>query len=75
MNIGNPHELTILEIAELVREIAGSSSEITFIPRPTDDPMVRQPDITLAREVLGWEPKVHVRDGLKRTIDWFRENV
>lgn len=75
MNIGNPHELTILEIAELVREIAGSSSEIVFIPRPTDDPMIRQPDITLAREVLGWEPKVHVRDGLKKTIEWFRENV
>ncbi|MDQ1633106.1 MAG: dTDP-glucose 4,6-dehydratase [Frankiaceae bacterium] len=75
MNIGNPHELSVLEIAELVREIAGSTSEITFIPRPTDDPMIRQPDITLAREVLGWEPKVHVRDGLKLTIDWFRENV
>ena len=57
------------------RTTAGSSSEIVFIPRPTDDPMIRQPDITLAREVLGWEPKVHVRDGLKLTIDWFRENV
>ena len=49
----------------MVREIAGSSSEIVFIPRPTDDPTVRQPDITLAREVLGWEPKVHVKGGTR----------
>jgi dTDP-glucose 4,6-dehydratase len=75
MNIGNPHELSVLEIAEMVREIAGSTSEITFIPRPTDDPTVRQPDITLAREVLGWEPRVHVKEGLARTIDWFRDNL
>jgi dTDP-glucose 4,6-dehydratase len=75
MNIGNPYELSVLEIAELVREIAGSTSEITFIPRPTDDPTVRQPDISLARDVLGWEPKVHVRDGLATTIDWFRDNL
>ncbi len=75
MNIGNPYELSVLELAELVREVAGSDSEITFIPRPVDDPTVRQPDITLARDVLGWEPKVDVRDGLIRTVDWFRRHA
>ena len=64
MNIGNPFELTVLELAELVRCIAGSSSPIAFVPRPVDDPCVRKPDISLAKEVLGWEPKVDVRDGL-----------
>jgi dTDP-glucose 4,6-dehydratase len=74
MNIGNPYELSVLDLAKMVRDIAGSKSEITFVPRPTDDPTVRQPDISLARDVLGWEPKVHVRDGLQRTIEWFREH-
>ncbi|HVU71729.1 MAG TPA: UDP-glucuronic acid decarboxylase family protein [Mycobacteriales bacterium] len=74
MNIGNPHEMSILRIAEIIRDLAGSSSEITFIPRPEDDPTIRQPDITLAREVLGWEPKVEYEEGLKRTIAWFREH-
>lgn len=72
MNIGNPCELTVLELAELVREIAGSDSPISFVARPADDPCVRKPDITLARDVLDWEPKVDVRDGLERTVDWFR---
>jgi dTDP-glucose 4,6-dehydratase len=71
MNIGNPQELSMLALAELIREIVGSSSEITFIPRPTDDPTVRQPDISLAREVLGWEPQIELRDGLARTIKYF----
>jgi dTDP-glucose 4,6-dehydratase len=75
MNIGNPYELSVLQLAELVKEIAGSDSEITFIPRPEDDPTVRQPDITLARDVLGWEPKVDVRDGLVRTLEWFRRHI
>jgi dTDP-glucose 4,6-dehydratase len=74
MNIGNPHELSILELAQLVRELAGSSSDITFIPRPEDDPCVRKPDISLAQQVLGWSPKVDIEDGLKRTIRWFWEN-
>jgi dTDP-glucose 4,6-dehydratase len=74
MNIGNPHELSMLELAELIREIVGSSSEITFIPRPTDDPTVRQPDISLAREVLGWEPTVELREGLARTVKYFAEH-
>ncbi len=72
MNIGNPHELSILELAELVREVAKSESVISFIPRPEDDPTVRQPDISLAREILGWEPAVDLRSGLDSTISWFR---
>ena len=72
MNVGNPHEMSVLAIAELVRDLAGSASDITFIDRPQDDPTVRQPDIALARAVLGWEPKVPVEDGLTQTIDWFR---
>jgi dTDP-glucose 4,6-dehydratase len=74
MNIGNPHEVSMLELAEAVRDLCESSSEITFIPRPEDDPTIRQPDITLAREVLGWEPKVGLYEGLKHTIAYFREH-
>ncbi|MDQ1697536.1 MAG: dTDP-glucose 4,6-dehydratase [Frankiaceae bacterium] len=72
VNIGNPHEVSMLELAERIRTLAGSSSEITFIDRPVDDPTIRQPDIELARDVLGWEPKVSLDDGLLRTIEWFR---
>ena len=72
MNIGNPHEVTMLELARLVCDLTGSASPIDFIARPEDDPMVRRPDITLARTALGWEPKVALADGLKRTIEWFR---
>ena len=74
MNIGNPHELSMLELATIIRDQCGSASEITFIPRPEDDPTVRQPDITLAKEVLDWEPKVDLHEGLARTIAWFREH-
>ena len=74
MNIGNPHEVSMVELAELVKQLTGSTSEITFIERPEDDPTVRQPDISLAREVLGWEPKVPLEDGLQRTIEWFRSH-
>lgn len=74
MNIGNPHEVSMLELAESVRDLCGSSSEITFIPRPEDDPTIRQPDIALARQVLGWEPGVEFHEGLKRTIAYFREH-
>jgi dTDP-glucose 4,6-dehydratase len=75
MNIGNPHELSVLQLAETVQELTGTASGISFIERPEDDPTVRQPDITLAREVLGWEPTVELRDGLRRTIDWFRNEL
>lgn len=73
VNIGNPHEMTILELAELIRELAGSESLVEFSDRPQDDPSQRQPDITLARRELQWEPKVDVRDGLMNTIAWFRD--
>jgi nucleoside-diphosphate-sugar epimerase/intein/homing endonuclease len=69
VNIGNPDEYTLLNLAEVVREVTGSESEIVFEALPTDDPQVRQPDITLARQILGWEPKVDLREGLRRTID------
>jgi dTDP-glucose 4,6-dehydratase len=72
VNLGNPRELTVLEIAELVLTATGSSSSIEFVPRPQDDPQVRRPDTTLARRVLGWEPRVSVEDGLAATVDWFR---
>jgi nucleoside-diphosphate-sugar epimerase len=72
VNIGNPGEFTVLELAHLVKEVTGSSSEITFEPLPVDDPTQRQPDITLARELLGWEPRVALREGLERTAEWFR---
>ncbi len=71
VNIGNPGEMSVLALAELIRDTCGSSSEISFIERPQDDPTVRQPDIALARDLLGWEPKVQIEDGLRTTIDWF----
>ncbi len=73
VNVGNPDEMTVLELAELIRELTGSNSPIDFIPRAEDDPSQRQPDITLARRELRWEPRVEVRDGLRRTIAWFRD--
>jgi dTDP-glucose 4,6-dehydratase len=63
--------LTVLQLAEIIRDLTGSRSEITFVPRPEDDPTVRRPDITLARELLGWEPQVPLEEGLERTIAWF----
>jgi dTDP-glucose 4,6-dehydratase len=72
VNIGNPTEYTIRQLAELAIEVTGSSSELTFGPLPVDDPTRRQPDITLAREHLGWEPTVELREGLERTADYFR---
>jgi dTDP-glucose 4,6-dehydratase len=72
VNIGSPHELSVLALAETVRDLCGSDSPITFVPRPEDDPCVRRPDITLARELLDWEPRVDLMEGLARTVDWFR---
>jgi dTDP-glucose 4,6-dehydratase len=69
VNIGNPDEFTLLELAEAVQEVTGSSSEIVFEALPVDDPRQRQPDITLARELLGWSPEVSLREGLQRTIE------
>ena len=75
INIGNPGEFTMLELAELVLEITGSQSEIVHEPLPEDDPTQRQPDITKARELLGWEPKVELREGLERTVEHFARLV
>jgi len=72
VNIGNPNEMTVLAMAELIKELTGSSSDIKFTERPVDDPSVRRPDIGRAQTLLDWEPLVDVREGLGRTIDWFR---
>lgn len=74
MNIGNPTEISMLELADWIRTMTGSASEIVFIDRPVDDPGVRRPDIALAREELGWEPRVPVELGLRQTIDWFAQH-
>ncbi len=71
VNIGNPYETSVLEIAQSVKRLVGSDSEIVFVPRPEDDPTVRQPDIALARRELGWEPRVGFEEGLSRTLKWF----
>lgn len=75
VNIGNPREMTILELAEFICELTGSESPFKFIDRAQDDPSQRQPDITLARDELHWEPKVDLRDGLVETIAWFRKRI
>lgn len=73
-NLGNPCEILILNLARRIKELVGSSSPITFHPLPPDDPKRRCPDISKAKKLLGWEPKVSLEDGLKRTITWFRNN-
>jgi nucleoside-diphosphate-sugar epimerase len=72
-NIGNPNEFTVRQLAELVVELTGTKSQIVSRPLPTDDPKVRQPDITRARTMLGWEPEVALKDGVQRTIEYFRK--
>lgn len=72
VNLGNPGEFTMLELAEKVIELTGSSSKLTFMPLPQDDPKQRQPNIELAKEKMGWEPKVNLEAGLKKTIDYFK---
>jgi len=74
-NIGNPDEYTVKELAEIVVELTGSSSPIVYRPLPEDDPKVRRPDITRARTMLGWTPKVPVRDGVEKTIAYFQSLV
>jgi dTDP-glucose 4,6-dehydratase len=71
VNIGNPVEYSVREVAEMVIELSGSRSEISYQPLPEDDPKQRCPDITRAKETLGWEPRVGAREGLRKTIDWF----
>jgi len=72
VNLGNPNEFTIMQLAKLVIELTGTRSQLVYEPLPADDPAQRQPDISLARKRLDWEPSVELRDGLARTIDWFR---
>ncbi|MBL8959120.1 MAG: SDR family oxidoreductase [Gemmatimonadetes bacterium] len=71
-NIGNPNEFTVRQLAEIVLEITGSKSQIVSRPLPEDDPKVRQPDITRARRMLGWEPRIDLREGVRRTVEYFR---
>jgi dTDP-glucose 4,6-dehydratase len=75
VNIGNPQEMTLLELAKRIARLTGSTSEFVFAPLPEDDPKVRQPDITRARTLLGWEPRVDTDEGLRLTIDWFRARL
>lgn len=73
MNIGNPHEVSMLELARTIVDLVGSDSEIRFIPRPVDDPTVRKPDISLAQRELGWQPRIPLEVGLSKTIAYFRD--
>ena len=75
VNIGNPREMTLLEIAQIIKRLTKSRSRIVFKPLPVDDPNVRRPDISLARRALKWEPKIPLEDGLKRTISYFRQEL
>ncbi|TDJ52119.1 MAG: SDR family oxidoreductase [Nitrospina sp.] len=75
VNIGNPIEISVLEMAEKILQVTGSKSKIVFKPLPEDDPKVRQPDITLARSLLGWEPWVNLEEGLRATLDYFRTSI
>jgi len=75
VNLGNPQEMTLLELAKRILRLTGARSEIVFRPLPTDDPKVRQPEIGRARALLGWEPRVDVDEGLRLTIDWFRRRL
>jgi dTDP-glucose 4,6-dehydratase len=75
VNIGNPHEMTIEDIARTIIRMTGSTSKLVYRPLPEDDPKVRQPDITKARTLLGWEPKVGLEEGLTKTLEYFRAKV
>lgn len=75
MNIGNPNEFTVIELAKIVLELTGSKSKLEYLPLPEDDPKLRRPDISLARKTLRWEPKISLQDGLQKTISWFRDHL
>ena len=75
VNIGNPHEFTIMQLAETVIKLTGSRSKIVKMPLPPDDPMQRQPDISLAKKELDWAPKIELEEGLIKTIDYFRSII
>jgi dTDP-glucose 4,6-dehydratase len=73
INIGNPNEMTIKELAETIIKVTGSKSQIVYKPLPVDDPKVRQPNIEKAKTILGWEPKVSLEEGLNQTVEWFKQ--
>lgn len=75
VNIGNPHEFTMLELADKIISLTGSSSQIVFKTLPFDDPKQRRPDITLAQQKLGWQPTVELEEGLMRMIEYFKNNL
>jgi len=75
VNLGNPNEVSIVDFAREIRELSGTRSEIVFKPLPQDDPKVRRPDITRARQLLGWEPRIDRREGMRRTLEYFRHKV
>jgi len=75
VNIGNPQEMTLLDLAKWIIRLTSSQSEIVFRPLPVDDPKVRQPDISRARALLGWEPRVDAEEGLRLTLEWFRRKL
>jgi dTDP-glucose 4,6-dehydratase len=75
VNLGNPQEITVSEMAETILRLTNSNSEIVFNPLPEDDPKIRQPDISKAKKLLGWEPKVSIAEGLNRTIQWFQQSM
>ena len=75
VNIGNPHEISLNDFAVEIQRLIGSDSKIVYMPLPQDDPKQRQPDITKAKTILGWEPKVERAEGLKITLDYFKEKI
>jgi nucleoside-diphosphate-sugar epimerase len=75
VNLGNPTEMTIYEFAKLILKLTGSKSEIVYRPLPEDDPKTRRPDNSRAKEILGWEPRIPVEVGLRKTIEWYRSRM
>jgi nucleoside-diphosphate-sugar epimerase len=75
INLGNPNEKTILELAEIIKTITGSSSKVSFEPLPEDDPKIRKPDVSKAKRLLDWEPRVGIEEGLTKTIQYLKETI
>jgi dTDP-glucose 4,6-dehydratase len=75
VNVGNPQEITLLQFAEEILKLTGAKSKLSFLPLPTDDPKQRRPDITKAKNILGWEPKVERAEGLKITLEYFKKEL
>jgi len=75
INLGNPHEFTMIQLAELVIELTKSKSKIEFLALPGDDPKQRKPDVSKAHEILNWEPQIQLREGLQKTIEYFKQNI